>query len=435
MLITLKPYCFCLTLLMTTAVSAQNLEDIYQQVLQSDPRLLIDSLGVEVGIAREQQAYGALLPQVSISGSWTENDRAVEGFADDSYSGERHTLSVRQPLIDMPKYYNWKRSKDESSRFEFQQKETQSAVRLDTIERYFQLLSATDELALIREERAATEKKVEQTQALYLKQRVKVTDLYEVEARLDRLVSEEIDAMQVTDLAKEGLNELTNSPIVIEHISPLIETVSYIQRVENRDDWAAGSLIANASLMALQKSIDAAKKNVKQQSAGHYPLLDLQLSQQQSTIGFENSELPSTTTGVISLSLTVPLFSGGQTTARTREASQQLALARATYDQEQRKITKQLGDMFLSVNAMVRRIEAADKAIKSAKKSYQAMNNSFELGIATVSDVLDTQHAYSQAKRKHQQAKYDYIIHKARLFHVSGKLDDNNFYTISKWLM
>lgn len=435
MLSTLKPYLFSLTLLITTTVSAQNLEDIYQQVLQSDPRLLIDSLGVEVGIAREQQAYGALLPQVSISSNLTENEREVKGFSADRFSGERHSLSVRQTLLDMPKYYNWKRSKDESSKFEFQQKETQSLVRLDTIERYFQLLSATDELALIREERASTEKKVEQTQALYLKQRVKVTDLYEVEARLDRLLSEEIDAMQVTDLAKEGLNELTNSPIPIENISPLIETTSYIQRVENRDEWAAGSLIANASLMALQKSIDAAKRNVKQQSAGHYPILELQLSQQKSTIGFENSAAPSATTGVISLNLTMPLYSGGQTTARTREASQQLALARATYDQEQRKITKDLGDMFLSVNAMVRRIEAADKAIKSAKKSYQAMNKSFELGIATVSEVLDTQQSYSQAKRKHQQAKYDYIIHKARLLHVSGKLDDNNFYKISQWIM
>jgi len=432
MLTTLKPYFFSLTLLMTTAVSAQNLEDIYQQVVQSDPRLLIDSLGVEVGIAREQQAYGALLPQVSISSTWTENNRE-EGSSEDSFPGERYTFSIRQPLLDMPKYYNWKYSKEVTSQFEFEQKETQSLVRLDTIERYFQLLNATDELALIREERSSTEKKVDQTKALYQKQRVKVTDLYEVEARLDRLVSEEIDAMQATDLAKEGLSELTNSPV--GHISPLRETVAYIQRVENRDEWAVGAITANASLMALQKSIDAAQKNVKQQSAGHYPVLDLQLSKQKSSIGFENSSSPSSTTGVASLNLTIPLYSGRQTTARTYEASQQLALARATYDQEQRKITKELRDMFLSVNAMVRRIKAADKAIKSAEKSYQAMNKSFKLGIATVSEVLDAQQVYSQAKRNHQQAKYDYIIHKARLFHVSGKLDDHVFYKISKWLM
>ncbi len=47
--------------------------------------------------------------------------------------------------------------------------------------------------------------------------------------------------------------------------------------------------------------------------------------------------------------------------------------------------------MFLGVNALISRIEAANQAVKSAGKSYQAMKRSFELGIATVSEVLDEQ--------------------------------------------
>ena len=62
MLNSLKHYFFSITILTTSAVSAQNIEDIYQQVLQSAPQLLIESLAVEVGAARERQALGALLP-------------------------------------------------------------------------------------------------------------------------------------------------------------------------------------------------------------------------------------------------------------------------------------------------------------------------------------------------------------------------------------
>jgi len=422
-----------IVILMSAPSHAQNLNEIYQQVLQSDPRLLIDSLGVEVGVAREQQALGALLPQLSVNSSWTENNRVAEGSSTDSYAGERYTLSVRQSLLNLPKYYGWKKAEDIATQFEYQRENTHSNVKLDTIERYFQLLNARDELILVREEKNSTQKKAEQTRSLYEKQLVKITELYEVEARVDLLSSEEIDALQVLDLAKEGLSELTNNPV--DDISSLIASTDFIQRVENIDEWIISATQTNASLRVLQKEIDAAQINIKQQKSAHYPVLELQLSKQKSNIGFENSLSSSTTTGVASLNFSMPIYSGGQTSGRIYEASQQLALSQAKYEQEHRKVIKQLRDMFLGVNAMVRRIEAANKSIKSAQKSYQAMNKSFQLGIAVVSDVLDAQQVYSQAKQNHQQAKYDYIIHKARLLQISGKLDNDVFYEICKWLI
>ena len=62
------------------------------------------------------------------------------------------------------------------------------------------------------------------------------------------------------------------------------------------------------------------------------------------------------------------------------------------------------------------------------------MNRSFELGIATVSQVLDAQKDFSEAKRAHQIAKYRYINSKAELLQISGKLNDDAIYEISKWL-
>ncbi len=433
MLKLLKLNLLTVSVLMVTPVSAQNLEEIYRQVLQADTRLLINELGVEVGVARVQQAYGSLLPQVSINSNWTENKRKSEGFNRDTYSGERYTLSIRQSVFDMPKYYSWKRSLDLSKQFSFQQKDTQSIVRLDTIERYFQLLRANDELALIHEEKEATKKKAEQIEALYKKKLVKITDFYEVTARVDMLSSQEIDAMQAVDLAKEGISELTNTSI--ENAAYLSDRASFAHRIQNIDDWIEKFKVGNTSLRALQKAVDAAKKNVEQQKSGRYPVIDLQLSKQKSNIGFENSLSNSISTEVAALNFTLPLYSGGSASGRISEAVQQLSLAHANYEQEYRQTIKELRDMFIGVNALVRRIEAAKKSIESAQKSYQAMNKSFSLGIATVSDVLDAQQVYSQATRTYQQAKYDYIITKSRLQHLSGTLNDEVITEINSWLM
>tara|TARA_B110000238_G_scaffold197002_1_gene238753 strand:- start:754 stop:2055 length:1302 start_codon:yes stop_codon:yes gene_type:complete len=433
MLKILKSYFFSIMILMSATVSGQNLQEIYQQVLKSDPRLKIGSLTVEVYGAQEQQAFGALMPQVSINSSWTENQQVTTGSSKSSFSGERHTLSVQQSLIDMPKYYAWKRAEDKYEVTSFERKYTHSLIRLDTVERYFDLLLAMDELALIRETKTSTEKKVEHIRALYQMQRVKVTELYEVEAELDTLASQEIDAMQKKDLAKEGLSELTNKPV--KDVAVLSATIEFIQRVENINEWSANALPANSSLMALQKTIDASQRYIDQQTAGHFPRLDMQLSKNKSNIGFEFAASPTTTTEVASLNIKIPLFSGGKTTAHVYEATQQLAISRAKYDLKKRELIKELKDTFLVVNAMVRRTEAADKAIKSTRKSYQAMNKSFELGIATVSEVLLAQQKYSEAKKNYQAAKYSYITTKAMLLQISGKLNDDAIYEINKWLL
>tara|TARA_B110000037_G_C17064324_1_gene483168 strand:- start:139 stop:1437 length:1299 start_codon:yes stop_codon:yes gene_type:complete len=423
---------FSITLLISTAVSALDLAEIYQQVLQSDPRLLVGGLRVEVNAAREQQAFGALLPQVSINSNWTETERLAD-TSKENFSGERHTLSVRQPILDMPKYYAWKGSEERYEQEELRRQDTKSLIRLDTIARYFSLLDSEDLLTVVREEKISTEKKVEHTRALYKMQRVKITELYRGEARLDQLVSSEMDALQARDLAKEALNELTNN--TIDDVAELSSTNQFIKRLENIHEWSAQAIPANYALMALRKSIEAAESRIDQLSAGHLPLLEFQFTKQKSNIGFEFAASPSTTSEVAALNFTLPLFSGGQTTARVYEAYQELEIAKAEYEIEKRKVIKEVRNTFLVVNALARRIEATNKAVESAEKSSQAMNRSFELGIATVSQVLDAQKDFSEAKRVYQKAKYTYITTKAKLLQVSGKLNDDFIYEISKWLL
>lgn len=415
------------------AVSAQNLTDIYHQVLQSDPRLLVGSLQVEVSIAREQQAFGALLPQVSLSSNWTQNEQ-LDGNSDkESFSGERHSLSVNQPLFDMPKYYAWKGRDVTHEQLFLQQQETKSRVRLDTIKRYFSLLDAIDLLFLVREERTLTKKKVEHIRALYKMQRAKITDLYEAEARLDKLASSEIDAMQARDLAKESLNELTN--LSVDDVSQLRGTSEYVQRIENINNWSEQSVPGNYGLMALRKAIEAAQNYVDEESSGHLPQLHMQLSKHKSNIGYEYAASPTTTTEVAGLNFILPLFSGGSTKARVYEAIKLLEISKAEYDMEKRKVIKKSRNSFLLVNALVRRVKAATISVESAQKAYQAMNRSFELGISTVTQVLNAQTDFSAAKREHKKAKYMYITNKAELLQVSGKLNDDFIYEISKWLL
>jgi outer membrane protein len=422
----------CLLMMMFSA-QAQDLKQTYHQVLQNDPRLLISSLGVEVGHAREQQAFGTMLPQVSVSSVLTENKRKVDGIGTSNYPGERYAISLKQTLFDVPKYKAWQKSELQSEQFENEYQAVLDEVRYDTVRRYFDLLSAEDELRLTQDEKQATEKKFKQVEALYNKQLAKITDYLEVTARLDMLASQEVDAMQKVGLARESLSELTSNPV--EFIVPLIDSEDYIVDLSPLGEYERKFSAYNPSLKALQSAIDAAQKKLEEQKARRYPVVDLQLSKQKSNIGYENALTQKSETDVLALNFSMPLYTGGMTSGYIREASQQVLLSQAAYDQEYRKLLKELKDLFLGVKAVTRRIEATKKAISSAEKSYQAMNKSFELGISTVSDVLDAQQVFLQAKRSYQQAKYDYILDRVGLMYISGELTEEAFYEISDWLV
>ncbi|MFT7009112.1 MAG: outer membrane protein [Colwellia sp.] len=413
-------------------VNAQDLLQTYQQVVKSDPRLLIDTLGVEVGVARKNQSFGALLPQASLNSNLASNTRRMEGRSIDHYSGERYSFSVQQTLFDMPKFRAWQKSGAVLEQFQFQLKETQSAVRLDTIERYFALLQANDELALVEEAIVAVSKQKDQVEALYNKQLVKITDFYEIEARLDMLGSQEVDASQKVALAKGGLSELTQEPVT--KIVRLSKQIEFGEQAVNVDQAVESLASKSPKLKALGKSVEAARMHLKQQKERHYPVLGIQLSKQKSDIGFDNTLSPVTDTEIAALTISIPLFSGGATSARVYEARQQLAISRATFDQELRKSTKELKDEFLQVGALERRIQATGKAMRSTQKSYQAIDKSFKFMVATISDVLDAQQAYLKSKREFQQTIYDYILSRARLKHKTGDLNDESVAKINTWL-
>lgn len=422
----------CFLALFVTQSMAQDLKQTYQQVLASDPRLLIDSLGVQIGVAREKQSFGALLPQVTVGGNATSNTRRSETRPIDHYSGQRYSFSIQQTLFDMQKFRAWQRSKIVLGQYELQLKDTEAAVRLDTIMRYFALLEAKDTLALICEEKRAVEEKNKQIEALYQRQLVKVTEFYEIKARLDMLVAEEVDATQQVALAEEGLRELTQKPL--NDVVTLNQHVRLPEQNKQVDEYVSELVNKSPALMSIRASVKAAKMNLNQQRGGHYPVVALQISKQQSDIGFDNSSTGITDTEVLGLTFSLPLFTGGSASGKVDEARHQLAISKASYDQEYRKAVKGLKDELLQVKTLTRRIAATRKAVESAQKSYQAEEESFKLLISTQSDVLDAQQMYLQAKRGFQQALYDYVMSWAKLEYRLGSLNDQSIEQINEWL-
>ncbi len=423
---------FCL-LSLSTKTPAEDLLNIYRQALHSDPSLKASQLQVEVSEAQQAQAGGALLPQASANVNISYNNQHRGSGAGNSYEGDRYSVNLTQSLIDVPKIYNWQRAQalTEKSNADFQ--EAEQALMYDVVERYFTVLAAQDNFQLTQEEARTTAKQLEQIQHQYEKHIVKITDVYELEAKLDGLAAQEIELSTSLDIARQSLMELTGQPF--RRLIKLRSDIQFRKLEGEIQNLTVKAQQDSPLIRAQNKEIEAADYDLIAQHAKHLPVVDLQLQYYNTNNGFQNNQTPVIDTKVAAINITIPLFTGGATYQRAQESAKQLAIGKQRKISLLRSIEKETRDAFLSANASVRRIKAASKARQTAIKAREAMEKGFTYGQQSIGDVLISQAREFAANRDLLEAKYTYIKNRIRFERASGILSQQSLKEINSWLI
>ncbi len=417
-------------------LNAENLLTVYQMALQEDPQLKSAEFKVEVGSSQKGQALGQMLPQVSASANWSENRQVgeVPNGTNKNYPGTRYYVSLTQSIVDFAKFWEWRQAQEVENQYTSELIEAQHVLIFNVVERYFAALDAEDQLNLTQQEKQATQNELEQVKKQYAKQFIKITDLYEVEARLDQIKADEIEAESALIIAKQSLKELTN--IYPQQLDKLRETVEYKELEGKLEDWIALAKSENPLLASQLSAIEAARDNVAVQKSKYLPVVDLQLNYYDTNTGYQSIKLQSPyQTEVAAINLTVPIFTGGTTTHRMYEAQSRLEMSKEENEAKMRALVKETSDAFSASNANARRIKASEKALSSAVKSREAMQSALKHGVETVADLLRAQQLEYKAKRELARAKYQYVINRVRFLKAVGTVSEDNLQEINAWLV
>ncbi len=421
------------TLLIFQEAEAQNLLDLYDQASEYDPTLKVAKLQTEMTEAQRAQAGGALLPQINANVNLSMNQQLPNGLVrEDSYRGERYNVSLTQTIFDAPKLLNWERFYSIVEQYEANQEDAQQAMMYNLVDRYFKVLEQLDNLNLVEQELTSTSKQLQQLQRQFEKQLVQITDVYELEAKQDTLVADKIAIETALAVARQNLKELTGQQH--DDLALLRDDIEFPILPGDIEALVEKAKALNPALIAQEKSIAAAEINVDQIKAKHLPTLDAQLTYFNTNTGYQNTQTPVVETEVAALNINVPLFSGGTTTHATEEAYKNLALNREKRQAMLGTLIKDIHDSFLSTNANVQRIQAAQKALQSSTKAREAMEKGFQYNMQTIGDVLVSQARESKAKRDLLQAKYEYIKNRSRFERVTGQINKEYLFGVNQWL-
>jgi outer membrane protein len=291
-------------------VFSDDLLSVYQQALQSAPDLKASALKVEVGSAQKGQALAQMLPQVTGSANWSEND-SQQGNLNQNYGGTRYFVSLTQSVINFAKFWEWQRTREQERQFDAEYIDAQQTLMFEVVKRYFSVLDAEDQLRFIETERQTTETYLQQINTQFAKELVTITDVYELEAQLDQIKADQIEAESILLTAKLALKELTNMSSV--DLSRLREDIAYKELEGKLEDWIEVAKSENPTLAAQRSAIEAASADVVVRKSKYLPEIDLQLYYYDTDTGYQSVRTAHTQTQVAALNVNVPIFTGGAT--------------------------------------------------------------------------------------------------------------------------
>lgn len=171
-------------------------------------------------------------------------------------------------------------------------------------------------------------------------------------------------------------------------------------------------------LRAAEAQVRAARANVDFARASGLPTLSLGAGPNWQDTGSLNTHGNS-----IGLTLTLPIFSGFDTTYRVRAAQARVEAAAAQQENLRQQVALDVWTNYQNLVASTQAIRTTADLLASAEQSERVALGRYKAGVGSILDVLNAQSALASARLQRIQARLDWSVSRASLAKAVGALD------------
>jgi outer membrane protein len=428
-------------LLAAPAAHGADLVEIYRLAQAADASYAAARASWSAGQEKLPQGLSGLLPSATASASTQSNDREtrtrVPGSSpiDSSFNSNTASVSVTQPLYRPQNMAAYQQAKAQVVQSDAVFAQATQDLILRVAQAYFDVLLAQDTIAFAQAQLVAIGRQLEQAKRNFEVGTATITDAHEAQSRYDLTVSLEITARNDLEIRKRFLELIIGRPT--PGLSPLGPRFKPAQPEPGHPAvWTADAAHNNLQVRIGQANLEFATKEIERARAGHLPTVDAfatytDAGNQPGTVGIAGID---TKTGVVGVELKFPIYQGGITSSRVREAIANEEKARQDLENARRTAELTAQQAFLGVASGVGQVRALEAALVSSQSSLDSTRLGQEVGVRTQVDVLNAQQQLSQTRRDLAQAKYNYIFSLLRLKAAAGVLTEQDVSIVNDWL-
>lgn len=134
----------------------------------------------------------------------------------------------------------------------------------------------------------------------------------------------------------------------------------------------------------------------------------------------------------VGLTLSVPIFSGGQRWHRVKQAQLQVEEIRLQRETLERSVAMQVNLAIDNIKKNVQQIASSSESVHQAERAHTIMERSFEIGAASYLDLRDSELALTRARLAYYQSIYNYLIAGSELELLQGTAPIDDYINTEK---
>ncbi len=401
--------------------SAADLIDIYRAAQTQDAVFAAARAAQQAGQEKLSQGRALLLPSVNLNANTAYNDVNAP-YGANKYNSHGYGVTVTQPLFREQNWAMYNQSELQVAISEAQFKAARQDIILRSAQAYFDVLIAQDTVQLIVAQKSAIAQQLEQAKRNFEVGTATITDTYEAQARYDLILAQELAAASDLEVKQRDLQQLINGDLPPLNVlgagfNPVAAEPADVQK------WVEEAKLHNVQVQIAEAAYQLADEEVARNRGGHLPTLDLvgSYSKNNGCVFTSCGETRNTSVG---LQLNVPLFQGGATQSKWREADANREKAKQDLENVRRNVAVQTRQAYLGVATGIAQVQALRQALKSSESLLAASKLGQEVGVRTSLDVLNAQQQMYSTRRDLYQAQYNYLVSHLRLKAAAGKLQE-----------
>ena len=296
-------------------LASENLLDIYNEALDNDPQYKSSEYSLLAGKEFVVQGRAGLFPNVTLNASTNWNEYYQFDELQSAYNNNSVSARLTQPLFRLDSWFNFRRSKKLTDASEADFAYAQQNLIIRTVEKYFGVLRAIDNLNAAVSEEKAIKKQLDQIQQRFEVGLSAITEVQEAQLAYDLSVASKIRSEGALFNSREELNSLIGREIFT--LDPLkADIIPENPNPTTKQEWVDIALKNNFRLKASVLRRDASKDSARSSASEHLPKINIVGSESESNTnqysyeGFEDFgfQAPSETQRKnYSLSLSIPL--------------------------------------------------------------------------------------------------------------------------------
>jgi len=415
------------------------LEQAVTMALRSNPALHARQDEADAAKARVGQARAAWFPRLDASQEFTRGNNPVYVFgtlltqrnftaanfalaglnAPAPLDNFQTRLDAQMTLFDSGKtYLREKGARKLATAADYQTEQARQDLILRVAQSYYGVIVAREDLQAAQEALHAAEANEQRVHALEQAGQVVSSDLLSAQVFRAQMNDREIRAENTLEVVQLNLGRELGLPpgAMPEPTATLGEPGAGSRSLE---EWQRAGLAQRPLLRAAELGGEAAATSRKLAKAAFGPQVGLfaDIERDAETLGG-----PSGTNWTAGARVDINLFAGGADRYRLAETVAREHQAKDELDWLRSGVELQVRQSYLETAAAARRAAAARDAVAEAQDSLRIIQNRYEAGLVTITELLRAQTAQLEAKTGYLAALHDWQVARAQLEHAAGEL-------------